>query len=48
MVDMDFSMSVTNVISGVLISVIIGIISGIAPALSASKLNPVDAMNSNF
>ena len=48
MVDMDFSMSVGNVLSGVLISVFIGIVSGFAPALSAAKLNPVEAINSNF
>jgi putative ABC transport system permease protein len=48
MVDMDFSMSFGNVFSGVLISVVIGIISGFAPALSAAKLNPVEAINSNF
>ena len=47
-VDMDFAMSFGNVFSGVLISVVIGIFSGLAPALSASKLNPVDAINSNF
>ncbi len=48
LVDMEFSMSTGNVLSGVFISVFIGIASGLAPALSASKLNPVDAINSNF
>ena len=47
-VDMDFSMSIGNVLSGILISVFIGIVSGFAPALSAAKLNPVEAINSNF
>ncbi|MBI5538869.1 MAG: ABC transporter permease [Bacteroidia bacterium] len=47
-VDMNFAMSFGNVFSGVLISVVIGIISGLAPAISASRLNPVDAINSNF
>jgi len=47
-VEMEFSMNFYNIFSGILISVVIGIISGIAPALSASKLNPVDAINSNF
>lgn len=47
-VDMNFSMSFGNVFSGVLISVVIGIVSGLAPAISASRLNPVDAINSNF
>ncbi|PIP54016.1 MAG: ABC transporter [Bacteroidetes bacterium CG23_combo_of_CG06-09_8_20_14_all_32_9] len=48
MADMKFSMSFGNILSGILISVVIGIASGLAPALSASKLNPVDAINSNF
>ncbi len=48
LVDMDFSMSLGNVLSGVFISVFIGIVSGFAPALSAAKLNPVEAINSNF
>jgi putative ABC transport system permease protein len=41
-------MSLFNIFSGLLISVIIGVIAGFAPAKSASKLNPVDAINSNF
>ena len=48
MVDMDFSMTIGNILSGVFISVFIGIVSGFAPALSASRLNPVEAINSNF
>lgn len=47
-IDMDFSMSFYNIFSGILISVIIGIISGLMPAISASRLNPVEAINSNF
>ncbi len=46
--DMEFLMSVGNVTTGLLISIIIGIISGWGPARSAAKLNPVDAINSNF
>jgi len=45
---MQFSMSFPNILTGILISIIIGIISGFAPAKSASKLNPVEAMNTSF
>ena len=45
---MSFSMSFTNILTGILISIVIGIISGFAPARSASKLNPVEAMNTSF
>jgi putative ABC transport system permease protein len=46
--DLDFKIEVSlmNVIQGLTISVIIGLISGIVPALSASRLNPVDAIRS--
>lgn len=44
-IDMDFSLSVGNVLKGIFISVMVGIISGFAPALSASKLDPIKAMN---
>tara|TARA_B110000008_G_scaffold279981_2_gene330237 strand:+ start:2020 stop:3258 length:1239 start_codon:yes stop_codon:yes gene_type:complete len=37
-------LSAQNIILGLLVSVIIGIISGITPALSASKLDPVEAI----
>lgn len=37
-------LSAQNIILGILVSVIIGIISGITPALSASKLDPVEAI----
>jgi len=44
----DFSVSLTavNVVRGVLISAIIGIISGFIPAWIASRLSPVEAINS--
>lgn len=44
----DFSISLTmvNIVRGVLISAIIGIISGFIPAWIASRLSPVDAINS--
>ncbi len=47
-IDMNFAMSAGNIITGLAISISIGIISGLAPAISASRLNPVEAMNSNF
>lgn len=37
-----------NIILGVGVSALIGLLSGIIPAFLASKLNPVDAMRSNF
>lgn len=45
---MEFLLSMANVILGLFISVIIGIISGFAPALSASRLNPVEAIGNVF
>lgn len=45
--DMDINMSASNVVLGLFISVIIGIVSGIAPAYSAAKLDPVEAIRSN-
>lgn len=43
----DFVLFLTakNIVLGIIISVIIGIISGIIPAMKASKLNPVEAIN---
>lgn len=43
--DMTFELSTSNIITGITISVVIGIISGIVPAYRASKMNPVEAMN---
>ncbi len=43
-IDFDISLSWNNVIIGLIISSVIGLISGIAPAISASRLNPVDAI----
>ncbi|MGC9341862.1 MAG: ABC transporter permease [Bacteroidales bacterium] len=46
----EFTISLTlgNIVSGLTISSIIGIISGIAPAYSAAKLSPVNAINTTF
>jgi putative ABC transport system permease protein len=43
-IDFDISLSWNNVFIGLIISSVIGLISGIAPAISASRLNPVDAI----
>lgn len=46
-VDFDFRLSANNISLGVTISVLIGIISGFIPALTASRLKPVDAIRAN-
>ncbi|MFA5418126.1 MAG: ABC transporter permease [Bacteroidales bacterium] len=45
-----FTLNLTfaNIMLGVLVSALIGLISGFVPAWTASRLNPVDAMRSNF
>jgi putative ABC transport system permease protein len=45
-VDMEISLTRSNVILGLTISVLIGIISGFIPAYSASQLDPVEAIRS--
>jgi putative ABC transport system permease protein len=44
--DFVFYLSVKNIFIGVFTSICIGVVSGFLPALSASKLNPVDAIRS--
>lgn len=46
----DFSISLTlgNILLGMIVSAIIGVVSGYAPAYSASRLNPVEAITSTF
>ena len=46
-IDMEISLSQSNIILGITISVLIGIISGFVPAYSASQLDPVEAIRSN-
>ncbi len=46
-IDFDFRLSTANIILGIVISVFIGIVSGFVPALTASRLKPVDAIRAN-
>ncbi len=43
--DVPFVLSMSNIILGTSISVIIGVVSGFVPALMASRMNPVNAIN---
>ena len=47
---LDFQLSLTfgNILMGLITSVIIGIVSGLVPAWVASRLNPVQAINTTF
>lgn len=45
--DMDLALGIPNIMRGVITSAIIGFISGFIPALTASRLNPVDAIRAN-
>jgi putative ABC transport system permease protein len=44
--DFEFVLSAGNIATGLIISISIGLIAGLVPARSASKLDPVTAMNS--
>lgn len=44
--DMTISLTMANIILGLTISGVIGVLAGFIPALSASRLDPVEAMNS--
>jgi putative ABC transport system permease protein len=44
--DMNLYLSQKNILTGLLVSVVIGIVSGFIPALSAAKLDPVEAIRS--
>jgi putative ABC transport system permease protein len=48
MFNFDLILTLGNVVLGILVSALIGFISGFIPAWSASRLNPVEAMRSNF
>jgi len=45
-IDFNISLSTNNVVTGLWVSILIGIISGMIPAISASKLDPVEAIRS--
>ena len=44
LLDFDIALSLNNILTGIIISSVIGLISGIAPALTASRLDPVEAI----
>lgn len=46
--DFVVTMRIGNILMGIVISSVIGLISGLAPAWTASRLNPVDAINNTF
>ena len=46
-IEMDFSLTFSNIFRGISISVIIGVVSGFVPAWKASRLNPVEAIQAN-
>ncbi|MCK7535300.1 MAG: FtsX-like permease family protein [Marinilabiliales bacterium] len=46
--DFEIVLTFGNIVLGLTISAIIGIISGFAPARTAAKLNPVEAINTTF
>jgi putative ABC transport system permease protein len=48
MADFNIALTMGNVLLGVFVSIIIGITAGLAPALVASRLNPVEAINTTF
>ena len=47
-IELEISLTLGNVFLGLTISAVIGVISGFAPARVASKLNPVEAINTTF
>lgn len=47
-VELEITLTLSNIILGLLISIIIGMISGIFPSYKAAKLSPVEAINTTF
>jgi putative ABC transport system permease protein len=48
MLDFEFVLSFSNVMLGSGLAILIGLIAGILPAISASKLDPVEAIRSGM
>jgi putative ABC transport system permease protein len=48
LLDFKISLTLANITMGLLTSVIIGIVAGMIPAWTASRLNPVEAINTTF
>ena len=44
----ELTLTLGNILLGVIVSAIIGLVSGFVPSYSASRLDPVEAMRSNF
>jgi putative ABC transport system permease protein len=48
MLDFEFILSFSNIVLGSVLAIAIGIVSGILPAITASKLDPVEAIRSGL